>query len=250
VYNYALSPIEVATLANPTGYYQVQNRTTGLYLDGVGRTTNGDNASQYANTTNANSYWALREMGAGFYQIQSKSTGMYLDGLGRTTDGAAAAQWANTTSTNAQWAIEQFDGDFYRLRNRTTSLYLDGVGRTANGSDVAQYANTISTNAQWSFPNPVAARLTATTLAAQPAAEDAKALLLYPNPVQDVLHIQLPRGSQATQARLLNTLGQVLRSIPLSGLNSQVAVRDLPSGLYLLEIQGAGETSRARFLKE
>ncbi len=249
VYNYALAPIEVATLANPTGFFQVQNRSTGLFLDGVGRTTNGDNASQYASTTHPNSYWALRETGAGYYQLQNKSTGLYLDGLGRTTDGAPAVQWVNTTHPNAQWAVEPYDGDYYRLRNRSTSLYLDGVGRTANGSDVAQYANTTSPNAQWSFPNPVAARL-ATPLATQSATDEAQALRLYPNPVQDVLHIRLPRGSQATQARLLNTVGQVLRSVPLNGLDTQVAVRDLPSGLYLLELQGAAETTRARFLKQ
>lgn len=249
VYNYALSPIEVATLANPTGYYQVQNRATGLYLDGVGRTTNGDNASQYASTTHPNSYWALREIGAGYYQIQNKNTGMFLDGLGRTTDGSAAVQWANTTDPNAQWAVEQFDGNFYRLRNRTTNLYLDGVGRTVNGSDVAQYANTTSTNAQWSFPNPVAAR-TATALAASSAAEAPKAVLFYPNPVSDVLHVRLAQAGEGNQARILNSIGQLLRSVPLTGADSQLNVSDLPSGLYLIEVQTKAETTRSRFLKE
>ena len=249
VYNYALAPVEVATLANPTGYFQVQNRTTGLYLDGVGRTTNGDNASQYASTTHPNSFWALREMGAGYYQIQNKSTGMFLDGLGRTTDGAAAVQWANTTSTNAQWAVEQFDGNYYRLRNRTTSLYLDGAGRTTNGSDVAQYANVTDTDAQWSFPTPAAARM-ATTLAAQPATEETKTVLFYPNPVKDVLHIRLPQSGQAAEVRVLNSVGQVVRTTSLAGAAGELSVRDLATGLYLIEVQTKTETTRSKFLKQ
>ena len=40
-------------------YYQLRNRSTGLYLDGMGRTTNGDAAGQWANTTHVNSQWEM-----------------------------------------------------------------------------------------------------------------------------------------------------------------------------------------------
>ncbi|WP_161807033.1 RICIN domain-containing protein, partial [Hymenobacter sp. AT01-02] len=63
--------MEVATLAAPSStYYQLANRTTGLFLDGMGRTTNGDNCGQYGNgTTSFNAFWALREVGSGYYLL-------------------------------------------------------------------------------------------------------------------------------------------------------------------------------------
>ena len=39
--------------SSTTTYYRLQNRGTGLYLDGMGRTSNGSDAGQYANTTAA-----------------------------------------------------------------------------------------------------------------------------------------------------------------------------------------------------
>ncbi|MDO7848472.1 RICIN domain-containing protein [Hymenobacter sp. M29] len=245
IYNYALAPVEVATLAAPGSYLQVRNRNTGLYLDGVGRTTNGDNASQYANTTHPNSFWALREMNGGYYQLQNRNTGMFLDGMGRTTDGSVCGQWASTNNTNAQWAVEQFDGDYYRLRNRTTNLYLDGVGRTTDGSDVAQYANTTHPNAQWSFGIPSAAR---TALATQGATKP-EPVQLYPNPVSDILHIRLTQGTITAQARILNVTGQVLRTVALTGPETKLPVANLSAGLYLVEVTTPAETTRLRFLK-
>lgn len=245
VYNYALAPVEVATLAGPTNYYQVRNRTTGLYLDGMSRTTNGDNCGQYANTAHVNSFWALREVGSGYYQLQNQGTSFYLDGVGRTTNGATVAQYAATTNPNSHWAVEQYDGDFYRIRNRTTGLYLDGMGRTTNGADVAQYANTTNTNAQWSFGTPVAAR---TALATQTSAE-AKAVQLYPNPVSEVLHISMPQGSAAAKARILNVTGQVLRTVALTGPETKLPVANLSAGLYFVEVTTPTETTRLRFVK-
>lgn len=131
-------------------YYRIQNRATGLYLDGMGRTTNGEACGQYANTTHVNSQW-IREASGGYERFKNRGTGMYIDGMGRTNNGADCGQWANTTSNNAQWSLEGTDGGYYRLRNRATGLYLDGMGRTSNGSAAGQWANTTSSNAQWRF---------------------------------------------------------------------------------------------------
>nr|WP_245531707.1 RICIN domain-containing protein [Anaerophaga thermohalophila] len=74
-----------------------------MYIDGMGRTTNGDNCGQYANTTHVNAQWSLESSGDGYYRLRNRGTGMYLDGMGRTTNGDPAGQYANTTHVNAQW---------------------------------------------------------------------------------------------------------------------------------------------------
>lgn len=133
-----------------TQYYRIQNRATGLYLDGMGRTQNGSDLSQYANTNHQNSHWS-RETVNGFERIKNRATGLLIDGMGRTNNGAVAGQYANTTHANAQWSVESTGNGYYRLKNRGTGLFLDGMGRTTNGAEVGQYANTNHNNAQWRF---------------------------------------------------------------------------------------------------
>jgi hypothetical protein len=250
VYNYALAPVEVATLAALSTYYQLSNRTTGLFLDGMGRTGNGDNCGQFGSgTTSFNAFWALREVGSGYYQLQNRGTGLYLDGMGRTASGAVCGQFSSSGSPNQHWAVEQFEGDYYRIRNRASNLYLDGLGLSANGSNVSQWPNTSSTNAQWGFGSPATTARLAASLAAQLVAPESAASL-YPSPVADVLHIRLPPDSRAAQVRVLDVAGRVLRKLSLNGSNSSLDVHDLPSGLYLVELTKATEITRLKFVKE
>ena len=131
-------------------YYRIQNRATGLYLDGMGRTTNGSDLGQYANTTHENAQW-IREASGGYERFKNRGTGLYIDGMGRTVNGENCGQYANTTHVNAQWSLESSGNGYYRLKNRGTGLYMDGYGRTSNGSAVSLYANTTHVNAQWRF---------------------------------------------------------------------------------------------------
>jgi hypothetical protein len=133
-----------------TGLKQVRNRATGLYLDGMGRTTNGSAAGQYANTTHVNAHWNITSAASGYYYLVNQGTNMKLDGYGRTVNGEACAQYSNvTTHVNAQWSVVDAGSGYYYLINRGTNMRLDGMGRTNNGADAGQWANTTSQNAQW-----------------------------------------------------------------------------------------------------
>jgi endo-1,4-beta-xylanase len=131
-------------------YYRIQNRATGLFIDGVGRTSNGADLGQYANTNHNNAHW-IREAAGGFERFRNRSTGLYIDGMGRTSNGSLAGQWANTNHNNAQWSLESAGDGYFRLRNRGTGLYLDGMGSTTSGANVGQWANTNHHNAHWRF---------------------------------------------------------------------------------------------------
>ena len=136
--------------STPAQYYRIQNRATGLYIDGMGRTSNGSELGQYANTTHENAQW-IREASGGYERFKNRGTGLYIDGMGSTNNGANCGQYANTTHVNAQWSLEDSGNGYYRLKNRGTRMYLDGFGRTSNGSAVSQYSNTTHVNAQWRF---------------------------------------------------------------------------------------------------
>jgi endoglucanase len=124
-----------------------RNITSSLYIDGMGRTTNGSNCGQYAGGTSANQKWVLEQVGSN-YKLRNAGTGLYLDGMGRTTAGSIAGQYAGGTSTNQQWIFDPY-GSNVRIRNAASSLVLDGTGTTTNGADLKQYTANSSTNLQW-----------------------------------------------------------------------------------------------------
>lgn len=146
-----LDKITLSGGSGPT-YIKLQNRATGLYLDGIGRTGNGSDAAQWASSGSFNQQWLVETSGS-YVRLQNRATGLYLDGLGRTGNGSNLGQWANSSSSNQQWT-ETTTGGYVRFQNRTTGLYIDGMGHTANGDVTGQWASSSSSNQQWLVVTP------------------------------------------------------------------------------------------------
>ncbi|KQX48689.1 MULTISPECIES: cellulase family glycosylhydrolase [unclassified Paenibacillus] len=131
---------------------KMKNVTTGLYIDGMGRTADGSNAGQWSTGASSNQQWVMEFYGS-YYKIKNVATGLYLDGMYRTANGSICGQWSSSDSYNQRWNLEAYGGN-YRIKNASTGLYLDGGGNTANGSDLKQWSSDPSTNLQWQFVNP------------------------------------------------------------------------------------------------
>ncbi len=131
---------------------KIRNRSTGMYIDGMGRTSNGSNAGQWSNSSSTNQQWVLEAMGSN-YRIKNVATGLYLDGMGNTSNGSVCGQWGYSGSTNQLW-VQEIEGSYYKFRNVVTGLYLDGMGYTSNGADLCQWNNSSDYNQQWSIVNP------------------------------------------------------------------------------------------------
>jgi hypothetical protein len=132
----------------PVGsYVRFRNAATGLYIDGMGSTSNGSNACQWIDSNSTNQQWTIVSSG-GYVMIQNRATGLYLDGMGRTGSGSVCGQWSSSGSANQQWTQEA-SGSYVRFKNRATGLYLDGMGSTGNGSNLCQWGSSGSANQQW-----------------------------------------------------------------------------------------------------
>jgi alpha-D-xyloside xylohydrolase len=132
----------------PSGsYVRFRNAATGLYIDGMGSTSNGSNACQWGDSNSTNQQWTIVNSG-GYVMIQNRATGLYLDGMGRTGSGSVCGQWGGSGSANQQWTQEAL-GSYVRFKNRATGLYLDGMGSTGNGSNLCQWGSSGSANQQW-----------------------------------------------------------------------------------------------------
>ncbi|MBL3658938.1 RICIN domain-containing protein [Fulvivirga sediminis] len=231
-----------------TNIYQIKNRGTGMFLDGLGYTTNGDPCVQWANTTHPNSQWEFITNADGYTQLKNVSSGMFIDGLGLTENASEAGLWANTTHPNSQWSVEQYDGSYYRIRNRATGLYLDGLGRTTDGDACGQYANTSSVNAQWQLIS-----VSGTSLAkeASIATENSEfPTSFYPNPVDDQLQINTKESDLPVFVKIYDMSGKIRLEKTLSDSQNKVDVQKLPSGVYILEMAHGNETKRSQLIKK
>ena len=83
---------------------------------------------------------------------------------------------------------------------------------------------------------------------ARPAAAD---VAIYPNPARDGFTVHLPTDFAASQAELLNSLGQVVRRPAVGGATSfRVETNGLAAGLYTLRLQASGAALARRVAVE
>lgn len=130
-----------------TTYYKFRNVATSLYVDGMGRTANGDNCGQWGSSSSYNQQWSIETTGS-YVKLRNRGTGLYLDGMGRTANGDNCGQWSSSSSYNQQWTQSTVSGN-YKYQNRSSGLFVDGMGRTSNGSDLGQWSSGSSNNQRW-----------------------------------------------------------------------------------------------------
>jgi hypothetical protein len=74
-------------------------------------------------------------------------------------------------------------------------------------------------------------------------------ITIYPNPVSDILSIELSENSDG-EIRILNSLGQLELHSRTVNQNVNFDVSGLTTGLYILEIWRSNSISREKFIKE
>ena len=75
-------------------------------------------------------------------------------------------------------------------------------------------------------------------------------VVLYPNPVSDILHIKVSKLEAGARARVFNAGGVEVLSQRLTQTLQTVVVSKLPPGLYVISIQNGTQVTREKFIKE
>lgn len=71
---------------------------------------------------------------------------------------------------------------------------------------------------------------------------------IFPNPALDFINVQGPKDINA-QAKIFNTMGQVIKTFTLNQENQHVDVSEMPSGTYFLMIEQSEGTNVLKFVK-
>lgn len=74
-------------------------------------------------------------------------------------------------------------------------------------------------------------------------------VILSPNPVKNVLNIQLQQGNQFTSASVFDATGKLISKQNITGLQFQITTQNLPKGWYTLRLDGK-ESEQHSFIKQ
>ncbi len=83
--------------------------------------------------------------------------------------------------------------------------------------------------------------------------DKARQMHLFPNPVSEVLNVQLPANGSFTQLNVRDISGRIVSSQSLNGAGQsaqiQVATGSFASGMYMLELVGSEGVISKEFMK-
>jgi enterochelin esterase family protein len=224
-------------------YVTIANRTTGLLIDGMGRTSNGSICGQWNSSGSSNQQWTLETAGS-YVKIKNRATGLYLDGMGYTTNGSTANQYSSSTSNNQQWTQETA-GSYIKFRNLATGLYLDGMGRTSNGSDLGQWSSSTDNNQQWTVSTLKSAIAPDAVASVK---ESLAGSIASPNPVTSVLKLQL--SAPVNEIVVYSIEGKQLYKLKTTSKNVEIDMSGFKSGVYVLKAVGEHETWTQQIVKQ
>jgi len=225
----------------------IQNKATGLYIDGMGLTSDGSNAGQWGSSGSTNQQWTIETSGS-YVRFKNIATGLYLDGMGRTSDGSLAGQWSNSGSTNQQWVMEDM-GSYKRIKNSASGLYIDGMSWNTNGSDLAQWSNSGSDAQQWTITSLKSAMANSGELSA--VNEGTGNIALFPNPFSSEINLRIDNPEQVTRIVVFDILGKKVEVIDQGTVKNEQAIgSSLEAGMYIIQICSPGKTQSFKILKK
>lgn len=129
---------------------------------------------------------------------------------------------------------------------------LSVVGNTTTVTPTVTTTYTIAGQDQGGFGCSYSATYTqsVSTCTGIEEAISAKALSIYPNPVQGILHIQLSDGSQqATTISIINAMGEIVLVKSATSDNITLDTEHLTNGIYFIKVENEKGSVTEKFIK-
>ena len=229
------------------GYYFVQNRATGLYIDIPGSSKeNGTNPISYAYRGTYNQLFYVQPQKDGSYIIENVTSDKALS-INNQTALAKPYQWeTNPTAVNHRWQVVYTTDGYFKIISKFSGQVLPAgtsAGTAGNTSPIVQ--NNYQLNnyyQQWNFrilgsPKDKTVQTLAQT-SESVSAENTESLLLFPNPTQNQVTVvyDLTEGEQA-EIKLMSLTGMELKSQPAEAKQTVIDVSAFGTGVYLINLK-------------
>jgi hypothetical protein len=73
---------------------------------------------------------------------------------------------------------------------------------------------------------------------------------MYPNPMKDELNLNFDQYMSSAKFTLFNNLGQEVLRHSFDGKDTKINTESLPSGMYMMQLEGDGKEAIRRLIKE
>ena len=164
----------------------------------------------------------------------------------------------NEGTTNLFWQTgSEINFDHFVIERSSDGIHFESIGRV-------EAAGTVSSVSNYSFTdeNPLPGnnycRLKivdkdetytfSQTIAIDFTSKEINKVSLYPNPVYDVLSL-MTDGTSA-KVKILNLDGKTLFEANIQNINTQIDVRELTQGIYILRFENENNSQTVKFVKE
>ena len=170
--------------------------------------------------------------------------------------------WANDGSSDSQQiTIEQGDTIIWTWGSGTHNLRATSGTESFDEDIESDFSNVVGNVFSYTFntvgstdfecsPHPNNMYGTITVSATAGISENKLlSFEMYPNPVSDVLNIQLPTGTEKAEVGVFDYTGRLVTSKIISSNDTSIDVQKLSNGIYLIRVSSDAKIGAQRFIK-
>ena len=142
---------------------------------------------------------------------------------------------AGTHNLRATSGTESFDSGYFTGAGNTFTYTFNQVGSTNYVCD------------------PHAGNMNGTVTVTSTAGITKNNLLsfdMYPNPVSDMLTVQLPTGTEKAEVSIIDYTGRLVSSKTISSNDTSIDVQSISKGIYIIRVTSNAKIGVQRFIKK
>ncbi len=148
-----------------------------------------------------------------------------------------------TTANTAYYTIER--------SNNATMNFTEVARRTPNTSNSYSYSDNAASTESNNYYRIKAVgndgSITYSDVVSETDYKTSSSVIIYPNPVKDVLHVSGLNASDKTSLSIINAQGNVIKKVSVNATSYELNVKQLQRGTYYLKIN---DTNSYQFIKE
>ena len=232
-----------------------QSFSTGTQTLSSGLTANINIDNDTGTTTLTLAGPSNKWFGIGFGNSNMNGTDIFM------TNGSSIRDAYSTSNGQPQADSSQESGDWTLVSNTissgTRTIVATRANDTGNSNDYTFSASAGSLTVIWAIGatsqySSGHSNRNATTLSVSLGISENNLLSfeIYPNPVSDLLNIQLPTGTEKAEVSVFDYTGRLVSSKTISSNDTAIDVQKISKGIYMIRVAANNKIGAQRFIKK
>jgi hypothetical protein len=192
--------------------------------------------------------------GIGFGNSNMNGTDIFM------TDGSSILDAYSTSNGQPQADSSQESGDWTLVSNTVSSgtrtIVATRANDTGNSNDYTFSASAGSLTVIWAIGSSTeyayhsVRGATALSVSLGISENNLLSFEMYPNPVSDVLNIQLPTSTEKAEVSVFDYTGRLVSSKTISSNDTAIDVQKISKGIYMIRVAANNKIGVQRFIKK